>query len=219
MHRTALGRAFRFKEVIMAKGFIMAAIALASIATTAQAQDDAPASIGGLHVGVEGSRTIGSASGTAGAVGTTERKSRGGFGYRGFAGYDVALGDTAIVGIEAGIGGGGRTVTQSGTAGQFSVDPRLNYDVTGRLGIAPAPGFLLYARAGYRWLQNDRTRLASTVGATRVTARQTDGGLTFGLGAEINVMPGFAIRAEAGRTRYDKDFRQDRIAIGALVKF
>ncbi len=196
----------------------LGALALCSTATVAHAEDDKP-KIGGVRVGIEASLTRGSASRDAQSVGATARKSRSGAGYRGFVGYDVPLGGVAIVGIEAGVGGGGRTVTQTGTGGRFAVDPRITYDVTGRAGISPAEGFLLYARGGYRWLQSDRFRTLATVGAVPVRTRRTDGGLTYGLGAEVSLTQNVSLRLDANRTRYNKDFRQDRIAAGVALRF
>lgn len=195
----------------------IAAVALVMTSSVARAQD--ARGIGGARAGVEASWTIGSIPRDALGVAAAERKSRSGAGYRGFVGYDLPLGSAVVIGVEAGIGGGGRTVTQAGAGGQYSVDPRLTYDISGRIGFAPTDGLLLYARGGYRWLQSDRSRLANTVGAARVTTRQTDGGLTYGIGAEIGVAPSVSLRADLGRTRYDRNFRQDRVAVGALFGF
>lgn len=62
-----------------------------------------------------------------------------------------------VIGAEAGIGGGGKAVRQTGTRGQYLMDPGLTYDLTARAGVVGAPGALLYGRVGYRWLQIDRT--------------------------------------------------------------
>lgn len=196
----------------------LGALALIATATAAAAQDGEP-KIGGVRAGVEANWTIGSAAKDAQAVGATKRKGRSGAGYRGFIGYDAAIGDSAIIGIEAGVGGGGRTVVQTGTGGSFTVDPRITYDVTGRVGVAPAEGFLLYARGGYRWLENDRIRTLAAPGSAAVRTRRTDGGLTYGLGAEVAVTQNVSLRLDANRTRYDKDFRQDRIAAGVALRF
>ena len=79
-----------------------------------------------------------------------------------------------MIGVEAGIGGGAKAVRQIGTRGQYLVDPGLTYDVTARAGFVVAPGALIYGRAGYRWLQTDRTTTPRTLSGRSIRSRNVE---------------------------------------------
>lgn len=180
----------------------------------ARAQD-AP-SFAGAKIGVEASRERISVRRDPGAIGATNTTAKNAIGYRGFVGYDVAVGPV-VLGAEAGIGGGSKSVRQAGTRGQYLVDPGLTYDLTARAGVIVTPGVLLYGRAGYRWLQTDRTTTPTT--GPRLVREQTDGGITYGGGAEVMVDRHFSLRAEYDRTVYDRTLRANKIAVGGVFKF
>lgn len=191
--------------------------ALAAVPTAGLAQSDGAAKTGGFHVGVEATRDSNGVR-QPGAATTVDRQSRGGFGVRGFAGYDLAIGETVVIGAEAGIGKGGRTVDQRSLGGgRYRVDPGLSYDATGRIGIVPTAGLMLYGRAGYRWLETKRDIVGQTLGNART--KLTEKGFTYGGGAEVSVTNGLSLRAEFNRTNYDPNFRQNKVSVGALVKF
>lgn len=180
----------------------------------AQAQE-AP-SFTGLKAGVEVSRERISVRNDPGAIGATGTASRSGIGYRGYVGYDVQLGNV-VIGAEAGLGGGGKSVRQTSVRGQYLVDPGLTYDLTARAGIVVAPGLLVYGRGGYRWLQTDR--ITTPVNGARIVREQTDGGATYGAGAEVQIDEHFSLRAEYDRTVYDRGLRGNKFAVGAAFKF
>lgn len=117
--------------------------ALAILPATACAADEEAPSFGGFKAGIEASYNRDSVRTDTGNIGATGSARRSGVGYRGFAGYDVDLGGF-VLGAEAGIGGGGRTVRQTGTRGTYSVNPGLTYDVSARAGFVATPGLLLY---------------------------------------------------------------------------
>lgn len=195
-----------------------AAIALAIVPAIAHAQDEDAPSFTGARIGLEASSERISIRRDLGNIGTTQRDTRSSIGYRGYLGYDVDLGGV-VIGGEAGIAGGGKTVRQNGTRGQYLVDPGLSYDVSARAGVVVTPGVMLYARGGYRWLQTDRTTIGTGANPARVTVEQTDGGLTYGAGVEAIVSKHIVVRAEYDRTPYDRALRANKIAIGAAFKF
>lgn len=180
----------------------------------ARAQD-AP-TFTGAKIGVEASRERASVRRDPGAIGATSTAAKNAIGYRGFVGYDMQLGPV-VLGAEAGMGGGGKAVRQTATRGQYLVDPGLTYDLTARAGVVVAPGTLLYGRAGYRWLQTDRT--TTPTAGPRLVREQTDGGITYGGGAEVMIDRHFSLRAEYDRTVYDRTLRANKIAVGGVFKF
>jgi outer membrane immunogenic protein len=141
--------------------------------------------------------------------------SRGGIGGRVFAGYDFATGPL-VLGAEAGLGVGGRTARQTVSNGRYAIDPGLNWDLTARAGVAVAPSVLLFGRAGYRW-QRLRTDLVQ--GTVTTSKKTSDGGLTFGGGAEFAVGEALALRAEYARTSFGEGLKANQLRLGAVLRF
>lgn len=191
-----------------------AAFILFVVPHIAHAQEES--SFTGVKVGVEATRERMSVRRDPGAIGATSTAARNAIGYRGFVGYDVQAGPL-VIGAEGGIGGGGKAVRQTSTRGQYLVDPGLTYDLTARAGVVVAPGALIYGRLGYRWLQTDRT--TTPTAGPRLVREQTDGGITYGAGAEVIIDRHFSLRAEYDRTVYDRTLRANRFAVGGVFKF
>lgn len=197
------------------KTLFLSAAALLALPAMAHAQDGERNPFAGPKIGVEATRDANQIRQTGGTVDAK----RNGFGVRGFAGYDAAIGSAVILGAEIGVGKGGRTSDAASLVapGRYRVDPGLTYDVTARAGIAPTDAVLLYGRAGYRWLQTKRSISGQTTG--NGTTKVTEKGFTYGGGLEVAVAPGFGLRAEFNRTNFDRNFKQNRVSVGALVRF
>ena len=192
---------------------------MAALAFLAPAIADAGESernpLSGPKVGVEVTRDanqIRQAGGTLDA-------NRNGFGVRGFAGYDMAIGNVAVIGGEIGIGKSGRTSDQASllAGGRYRVDPGLTYDATARIGFIPAEGFMVYGRGGYRWLKTKQVISGQATG--NGTTKVTEKGFTYGGGLEYAVTPNIGLRAEFNRTNYDRNFKQNKISMGATFRF
>jgi outer membrane immunogenic protein len=198
------------------KTIFTAVAALAILAPAiAQAEEGDRNPLAGPKLGIELTRDanqIRQAGGTLDA-------NRNGIGVRGFAGYDMAIGNMAVVGGEIGIGKGGGTSDQASllAGGRYRVDPGLTYDATGRIGVIPATGFMIYGRGGYRWLQTKRIIADQATG--NGTTKVTEKGFTYGGGLEYAVTPNVGLRAEFNRTNYDRNFKQNKISVGATVRF
>ncbi|OYY70058.1 outer membrane beta-barrel protein [Sphingomonas sp. 28-63-12] len=202
----------------MMKTLLFAGTALLMVVPTlAHAQDDAN-TFTGAHIGVDISRTRNSLRNDPGVIGTTDRNARNGVGYRAHAGYDVQLGNV-VIGAEAGIGGGGKSVRQTGTRGQYVLDPGLTYDVSARAGLVAVDGLLLYGRGGYRWLQSDRRTAPAAANGATATTRQTERAFSYGAGAEVLVSRSLSLRAEYNRTPYDKGYKANAFSIGGSLRF
>jgi outer membrane immunogenic protein len=192
-------------------GMIAAALL---VPVAAQAQEGERSPLAGAHIGVDIVRD----SLEANQPTSTRDKDRRGFGGRVNVGYDAVIGKIALIGAEIGIGKGGRTVDQASLAGgRYKVDPGLTYDATARLGIAPGGGFALYGRTGYRWLKTEQSVTSQTLG--NFSRKLTEKGFTYGGGAEYAVSPNFSLRAEFNHTKFSKDLRQNKISLGAAVRF
>jgi outer membrane immunogenic protein len=191
---------------------MMATVLLAPVA--AQAQNGERSSLAGAHIGVDVARDSLEANQPA----STDDADRKGFGGRVNLGYDAVVGNIVLIGAEIGIGKGGRSVDQASPAGgRYKIDPDLTYDATARLGIAPGGGFALYGRAGYRWLKTEQSLTGQTLG--NFNRNVTEKGFTYGGGAEFAISSNFALRAEFNRTKFSNDLRQNKISLGAAVRF
>ncbi len=197
------------------KNFILAGSALLMLAPGLAHAQDATKSFSGFKAGLETSRERLSLRNDPGSVGAAGKSSKSGIGYRGYVGYDVELANF-VVGAEAGVGGGSKTVGQAGTTGNYFVDPGVTYDVSARAGFVPTNGLLLYGRGGYRWLRTERT---TSVGAVSLTTRQTEHAFTYGGGVEAMLSDHLSLRAEYDRTPYDKNLRDSKMAVGAAFHF
>ena len=182
------------------------------------AQDTGDARFKGGFVGIEVGRDSHEVR-QPGAPTTRDGVDRKGINGRVFAGYDLNLGGVAVLGVEAGIGKGGRTVRQNSLVapGRYAVDPGLGYDATGRIGFTPTSSVLVYGRGGYRWLRTQRIISGQATG--NGTSKLTEKGWTYGGGAEFALGQNFSIRAEYDRTSYSKDFKSSKIAVGAAIRF
>jgi opacity protein-like surface antigen len=186
------------------------AIPLATFSTTVRAE---PTPLAGLHVGVDLSRSALEARQT----GSTVEKDRKGVAVRAHVGYDVPIGPI-LLGGELGVGTGGRTVSIADANGdRFSVDPGVAYDLSGRAGVLVVPGALVYGRVGYAWL---RTRQTATDRTTELfSLKRTNAGVTYGGGIEVAVAGPIALRAEYTHARYTSRLKQDRLSLGASLRF
>jgi outer membrane immunogenic protein len=200
----------------MMKNMFAGTIAVALLTPAmAQAEDGDRNPLTGPKVGIEVTRDANQIRQTAG---TLDAK-RNGFGIRGFAGYDMAIGNVAIIGGEMGIGKGGRTSDQASllAGGRYRVDPGLTYDATARIGFIPVENLMVYGRGGYRWLQTKQ--VISGQAAGNGTTKVTQKGFTYGGGLEYAVTPNIGLRAEFNRTNYDRNFKQNKISVGASLRF
>ena len=136
---------------------------------------------------------------------------------RGSAGYDVALGDSAIVGAEIGIGSGGRDIQTIRGNNLFTVDPRLTVDAAARFGVKPSDGLLVYGKAG-RAMQRVTASLAQTGGAA-VTGRDTEHGFLWGGGAQVALSRNVSLKAEYDRVKFNDYYKRSRLMGGLSFNF
>lgn len=169
----------------------------------------------GPHIGIDVVRD----SNEARQPTSTTDASRNGFGGRAHVGYDAVLGDIILVGAEIGVGLGGKTVDQASIVqpGRYKINPGLTYDATARLGFSPVNGLAIYGRGGYRWLRVKESITGQTTG--NFSRKQTEKGLTYGGGIELAVSENFSLRGEFNRTKFNKNFRQNKVSLGASIRF
>lgn len=197
------------------KKYAIAAVGLATcFGGAAHAQEAASRAFAGPHFGIAAVHDSNEASQTKGSA----EKSRTGFGARGAIGLDLPVTDAVIVGAEFGIAKGGRTIDQpSQGGGRYRLTPGVNYDLTARLGWAVNPYLLIYAKAGYHWMEREEAIAGQAVG--NGTTKGTFGGFTYGGGVEWNVAPQLALRAEMDHSAFSDRLRQTRLTMGPIFRF
>ncbi len=185
-----------------------AALILAAAPAVAQTADDAL--FDGPYVGVQagwGRRAI---------EGIGIDKHRSGVDYGAYAGYDARLGQSLVIGGQAAIGAGGRTLTNTiPTVGTNGVDPGLNWSVSGRAGVLVTPTVLVYGRAGYG-REKVRNIFPSSTGTTD---REWLDGLIVGGGAEMALSRRISVRAEYRYSDFDRDYNTQQALIGVSFRF
>lgn len=143
----------------------------------------------------------------------------GGAGFRVFGGYDKTFGDIGLLGVEAGIGKGGRSVHTNVAGGTYQMNPGWSWDASARFGIMPARGVLLYGRTGYAWTRAKEVVDFSAATKPDVMQRKTYGGFLYGFGGEFAVAPGFSLRTEFDQTNFGKGFKAARVQLGGVAHF
>lgn len=142
-----------------------------------------------------------------------------GAGYRAYLGYDFALGDRLVLGTEAGLGGGGKTLVARGPAGEYSLEPGLSYDASARLGFMPTNNVLLYGRAGYQWLKTDEKVSLVSAGQKALRRKETEGGVMYGFGGEFAATENLLLRAEYDQTNFGHGRKAAQIQLGGAFRF
>ena len=205
------------------KKLILSALAAAILPGTALAQD---ATIGGGFVGGQvgwGERSAELDLGLPGIAipGQTDfDESRSGVDFGVFAGYDWAAGSNFLVGLEAGLGAGGKTLGATPVTGlDVAVNPKWNYDVSARAGILASPNLLLYGRVGYG---AERTKVSVTSTIPGVASDSETGwsdGVLYGAGIEYGLNKAASIRTEYRHRDMDGGFAADQVLAGAAYRF
>ncbi len=144
---------------------------------------------------------------------------RGGIGFRGFLGYDAQLGDALVIGGEAGLGRGGKSLDAQSATGDYSLKPRWSWDVSGRAGILPAPNVLIYGRAGYSWLRVRETTDFNAASLEDISVDATEKGFLWGAGVETRTSSGLFARGEYNRTNYGAGLTASKIQFGIGMGF
>lgn len=198
----------------MPKYPIAALFLAACLPNAAHAQDQPIRGFTGAHVGLDTVYDWDESQ----QPGSNTAKSRGGFGVRGHIGLDMPVASTVLVGAEFGIGTGGRTSDQASLGGgRYRVNPGVNYDLTGRIGIALHPSVMVYAKAGYHWME--REVIISGQATGNATNKATQRGFRYGGGVELHMTPECAMRIEVSHSSLGDSLRQTRVSFGPLVRF
>lgn len=82
-----------------------------------------------------------------------------------------------------------------------------------------AQPFLLYARAGYNWLQTQETLVHIPANTNDFDRKRTRGVLLWGVGAEFALTHDFALRTEFNQTNFRNGLKAARLQFGGVLRF
>lgn len=187
-------------------------------AGTAHAQDASDKPFNGFKVGA--SAGISRTSIDKPVAGETAKLdvSKKGFDWRGYVGYDIQTDSNIVLGVELGLGGGGKTFTQKVGATNVKANPGRTFDATGRVGYA-FNNVLVFGKAGWARQHFDLTATPTAIGAKPVTTKIKESGFLFGGGAEVALTSQFAIRGEYDRVKFSDEVKRDRFLLGGVMRF
>ena len=192
---------------------------LAILPGTAIAQDAEKQTFDGVHVGVSVDRRTLDGDYKIPSLGTVLDEDKTGIGYRGHVGYDLRLGSIFALGVEGGVGRGGRSLSTKGDIADYTLKPSWNYDISGRVGVLPTSNIMLYGRAGYSWLRVGEKTDFRDVKRVDVESSGTKKGLLLGAGVEAAISSGLSARAEYNRTDYGRGLNSSKVQLGLSLGF
>ena len=187
-------------------------------AGTAHAQDNSDKPFNGFKVGASAGISRTSIDKPVAGEKAELDVSKKSFDWRGYAGYDIQTDSNIVLGVEVGLGGGGKTFTQKVGATNVSVDPGRTFDATARAGYA-LNNILVFGKAGWARQHFDLTATPTAIGAKPVTTKIKESGFLFGGGAEVALTPQFAIRGEWDRVKFNDEVKRDRFLFGGVMRF
>jgi len=199
---------------------IIVAAALLSASATAFAQDTG-APFAGPYAGVElgyGKRSINESSGLAGVPNFD--RSRDSLDYGVFAGFNAPVGSTFVLGGEANLGAGGKTLRQTLATGvAATADPKWNYALTGKAGVLAGERAMVYGLAGYG-AERLRVTVADTrAGGLTVSDKGWSDGLVWGGGVEFAMTPASSVRVEYRQKDFDGSYKPQQVMAGLSFRF
>jgi outer membrane immunogenic protein len=199
--------------------YYVAAAALLALPTTVNAQDLAE-SFSGPYAGGQlgwGQRSIDESFG--GTIPDFDR-SRDSLDYGAYFGFDAPVGTNFVLGGEAEIGGGGKTLRQTLAPGiTAEVDPDWNYMFSGRAGFVAGERALIYGRLGYGREKID-LRVTDTV--TPANTVRDDGwsdGAVYGGGVEYALSPNTSARVEYRYKDFEGSYNPQQVLAGFSFRF
>lgn len=148
-------------------------------------------------------------------AGTTRDPRKDGIMYGVEAGYDVAVGPTLRLGVEAELDFANAIEKVAGTT-RLKFDAKRDFGVGVRLGAAVSDHFLLYVRAAYTnaRVRDDAIGIPGT--ATRTSTRD---GVRFGAGAEYAVARDVFLKAEYRYSNYARGLSRNQLVGGIGIRF
>jgi len=135
-----------------------------------------------------------------------------------YAGYDMAIGTGAFVGVEAAFDYSGASISASGTDGvdtlSASVKARETYSIAGRFGLKFAQSAGAYVKLGYA---NTRFKTEAFANSTSLFSdSRAKGAFVYGAGLQTAVADNMSLRAEFTISDYGSAGLDDDLGVNGI---
>ncbi|MFC3711973.1 outer membrane protein [Sphingoaurantiacus capsulatus] len=202
--------------------YFVAAAALALLPVTAPAMaQDVGDSFTGPYVGGQigwGQRSIDEDFGIPGVAAFDRDRSS--FDYGAYFGFDAPVGTGFVLGGEAEIGAGGRTLRQTLAPGiTAAVNPDWNYMFSGRAGFVAGDRALVYGRVGYGAERIQVSVTDSVTPANSFSDKDWADGAVYGAGVEYALSPSTSARVEYRYKDFDGSYNPQQVLAGISFRF
>ncbi|WP_267905508.1 outer membrane protein [Erythrobacter mangrovi] len=136
------------------------------------------------------------------------------------AGYDIALTDSLIAGLEAGVDlFNNDTSWVSGTTA-FESSAKRDIEFAGRIGTGLGENFLVYAKAGYSNARFEETMtVGGTTGNSRTELSTNLDGIRVGAGLETKLDDGIYAKTEYRYTNYEQGVSRHQVVAAIGLRF
>jgi outer membrane immunogenic protein len=143
-----------------------------------------------------------------------------GIAYGAAVGYDVALGETLVAGVEAEIDLAETDLMRVAGNTRLEFKPKRDIGVSARVGARVGENFLVYAKAGYVNLRlKGAVTIGGTTGTTRTTFAHNGDGWRVGGGVEYAFADGAYAKAEYRYSDYEGGVRRHQGLVGLGFRF
>jgi outer membrane immunogenic protein len=197
--------------------FLLVAASALALSATAQAADftgpRVEARVGWDRLSIDGIRS--SSPATASLEGDDD-----GVTYGVALGYDQAIGERVIVGVEAAV-----DLSEAGFSGRagnvgYDIDAKRDIEAAVRLGTKLVDNVLLYGKVGYTNARvRSRVMIGGTTGTTTFVESENGDGVRVGGGLEVALTDQFFAKAEYRYSDYEADVSRNQVLTGVGFRF
>ncbi len=143
-----------------------------------------------------------------------------GLSYGAGAGYDIALTDKVIAGVEIGVDLFENNDTATSGTTRFESKAKRDFEVGGRLGIKLSDNLLAFAKAGYSKARfTQAITIGGTTGNSRTEFTSDLDGVRAGAGLEFLLSKGLYAKSEYRYTNYQDGISRHQVLVAAGVRF
>lgn len=135
-------------------------------------------------------------------------------------GYDVALGERLIAGVEASFDLSETKFEEVAGNTRVEAEAKRDIEVAARLGTRVGDNLLLYGKAGYTNARFEgATIVGGTTGSTRTPFSENLDGLRVGAGAEVALARNAYAKAEYRYSNYESGVTRNQVIAGLGFRF
>ena len=131
-------------------------------------------------------------------------------------GYDFALNDRLIAGVEANVDFFDTDYSETIGATTYGLEAKRDFDIAARLGTKVGENALLYAKVGYT---NARIKASAVGGGVNISDAENGDGVRLGAGVEYALGTNVYAKAEYRYSNYEGGFDRNQVLTGIGFRF